>query len=351
MTNMRKSGFRVVLGGASFLAVLAASPVAMAQGNPNYSFFPNQERAAPPADDAARAAPPPVAVQTPTPEEAPGAVTELAPPAGAGDGVTAPPASGEAAETAEADSEAARNAAIDVELARAVRSLPDGTEPLSAADTRRLDQFGVISRQAGVGEDILIMDRELKRAQSIDSLIALMGVDGFRTTFPELYELLKDSPIMLRAEIQRHELIGALKVAKDGPEPEKKIDAALRPRDDGSSFFQMPEPPVAPGNGMPPPVSQNAPPAEAAEDVTPADALAPAPALAKPQAVVVSIPISLREVYGLDGEFYAIITHGDERIRVSEGDVLPGETTIKAIGDGYIDIIRRGEEIRIRIRG
>ncbi len=212
------------------------------------------------------------------------------------------------------------------------RSLPDDIEPVTAEEVKRLDRLGVLTRQKAVGEDILIIERELRRAETINGLIDLMGVEGFKKSFPDLYDLMKDSPVMLQAEIKHTELSHDLTAAKIPPgERDKEPEPEPVRRDDGSSFFAMPQA-EAPGMDL-------------------ADLDMPVRDVEVPVPEVQEAPISLREIYGSGSDYYAIITHGDERIRVTAGDELPGNTKVISVGDSYIDLIRNDREIRIRIQG
>ncbi|MFG6083442.1 hypothetical protein ACEUZ9_004702 [Paracoccus litorisediminis] len=220
----------------------------------------------------------------------------------------------------------------------APRILTDEVDPMSAELVRNLDADNFVQTRIRNGLDVKMMEDELKRVQSIEKLVDAMGIDGFKAAFPDLYESMQHSPAMLSAQIRRQELMNDLKKAEAGPE-EIKIAADATPapppvQGEAASFFGLGGGPASPEPLEPPP------------PVTPAEEIIPP----EPEAVM-DIPISLREVYGIDGRYYAIILHGEEKIRVTKGDILPGETEVRDIGDGYIDILRHGEDIRIRIQG
>lgn len=275
------------------------------------------------------------------PEPLPFVAPEVAPDAadGAADGA-ASPADAQAGGLHQFDGSADAPPSQPLAEEGGARALPEDMDPMSKPVVRQLDGDNVVQRKIGLGLELKLLQDEIQRMDSIGKLIEALGVDGFKASFPDLYEQLKSSPAILEAEIKYHELQHQLEAAKEGPKPEEEtLDAAqlLTPRDDGSAFFMMPEPDVQPIPDIPEPID---PAAELLEEPLPE---------APPEPVDVSI--SLREVYGIAGSYYAIIMHGEERVRVSKGDQLPGETEIRDIGDGYIDIIRRGEEIRIRIQG
>lgn len=248
------------------------------------------------------------------------------------------------------------------------RSLPEEMDPFTARDVRRLDREGVLDRQKRVGEDILVMEREIARADQVGKLIETLGHEGFREAFPEIYASLQDSPLILTSKIKYHELQHELEKAIEGPREEETpaadAETVAGPRDDGSSFFALPQPSgpaplqLAAGNGAAPtmPIPDQLIPAvppstlilslgegEAATAGEDAAVLEPAP---EPFA-----PISLREIYGLGSDYQAIITLGDERVRIFAGDKLPDGTEIRAIGKDHVIIIRDEQEIRLGIRG
>lgn len=236
------------------------------------------------------------------------------------------------------------------------RSLPDSLDPLARDELERLDRLGIVGAQARIGEDILIIDRQIRRAEAIQTLIGYLGADGFRLHYPQLAAELRDSPLMLQAALDRAKLLADIREANSDAAP---AEEAPRSRDDGSSFFNQANLQTPPANagGRPAPLNGNgvdpaiaamiseqiaalAPPASTLQAAEPVAALQPALA-----------PISLREVYGVSGDLHAIIVHGDERIRVGVGDVLPNDTTILTIEADAIVIRRRGVETRVQISG
>lgn len=273
---------------------------------------------------------------------------------------------------AERVDEAEAGAKADLEAKKgssAERSLPEEMDPITAREVKRLDREGVLDRQRRVGEDILVMEHEITRAEQITKLIETLGHDGFREAFPDVYESLEESPLVLSSKIKYHELQHELLAAIEGPKEEEEaadVSELGAPRDDGSSFFQLP------GQSGPAMTQALTPvPAATPAPVAIAEALLPAP---NPSAVLLDEPaggpaegndpaladadmpqpyesISLREVYGLGTDYQAIITLGDERVRVFTGDLLPDGTKIHAIEKDAVVIIRDEEEVRLGIRG
>ena len=237
------------------------------------------------------------------------------------------------------------------------RNLPDSIDPIAREDLERLDRLGIVGAQARIGEDILIIDRQIRRAEAIQSLIGYLGVEGFKLEYPQLAADLEGSPILLQADLTKAQLLAEIRAANSNDEVAEETP---KPRDDGSSFFDQAnmQPPQLSPNGRPLPTggtgAQVLDPAIAAliaEEVAKATESLIAEEEARVEAEPEYVPISLREVYGLNGQLYAIIIHGDERIRVTAGDRLPNDTLIQSIEPEAMTILRRGQETTIRIRG
>jgi len=222
------------------------------------------------------------------------------------------------------------------------RNLPESIDVFVRDDVERLDRGGLLQRQNKVGEDSLIMDREIARTSKIKSLIADLGVEGFRAAYPELYREIKSSPMVLESEIRFHELQHDLKKAKLGPEEVKKVETpppAPQPRDDGSSVFQMPQ------NAVVQPERPERP-------VRPSAAIAEAEAEAARKKDEEAKAVSVREIYGSQGNYIAVVLHGkDEKIRVRSGDILPNNTLIKEIDAKSVTVVRDGKELVLGING
>lgn len=223
-----------------------------------------------------------------------------------------------------------------VEAQAADRALPDNMDPMSVGIVRQIDGASILRDRTSVNLNIKLLEDQKRHQDVLVELISVMGVEGFKTEYPELYEKYKNSPAVLTAEIKMHELLHELEAAKEGPKEPEPAPEPLKARDDGSDFFKLPGQLPISIEGVPPMI---VPPGEALE-VMPVEPPPPE-----------DIPISLREVYGISGEYSAIIMHGEEKIRVSAGDELPGDTKVIAVGDGYLEIIRRGELIKLHIKG
>ena len=268
--------------------------------------------------------------------------------------------------------------ALDSATANAERAIPKDAEPDSAARTIRLDGSSLIDQQEAIGADILLLDRQMRRAEMIGNLIGVMGIEGFRREFPDLAKMIDDSPILLQAELEENKLLAQIEMerqkieaAKTAGTEAKAAAAAPVPRNDGSTMF-VPQPPASlppasqPAAVLPASGSVAVPPgALPPADMPPVETITVDPKDADPASKIGraeveekaeveepdDIPISLREIYGTKGNYSAVIAHGGEKIRVVKGDNLPGDTTIDFVGEDYIKVNRRGKSLRFEIRG
>lgn len=219
-------------------------------------------------------------------------------------------------------------------------------DPVVSAEVARLQDLDLIMRQSKLGEDILILDREVARAEALKALITEIGPDGFRAAYPELAAALEGSPMMLRAEKEVAELAAELAaVTAPAAVPAPEASAAV-PRSDGSDLLRGGEPAQGVGDIANDLTDQTAAVAALMEELakTPVAATQDAPLMG-------GEPPSLREIHGLSGEYEAVVSQGSERMQVIKGDVLPGGFTVEAIGENWIDL-RKGEEtVRLNIRG
>lgn len=226
-------------------------------------------------------------------------------------------------------------AAPVAEVEELIRELPENMDPMSAGIVRQLDSSSILRDRTSLNLNIKLLEDQRRHQEALVEVINLMGVDGFKLEYPDLYEKYKTSPAVLKAEIKMHELKHELEAAIEGPKEPEPAPEPLRARDDGSDFFKLPGQVPMAIDGVPPMIG-------APSEMVQVEPPPPPP---------VDITISLREVYGIAGNYQAIIMHGEEKIRVIAGDELPGETQIIAVGDGYIEIIRRGEHMKLNIKG
>lgn len=212
-------------------------------------------------------------------------------------------------------------------------------DPVVSSEVARLQELDLILRQSKLGEDILILDREVARAAALKALIAEIGPDGFRAAYPELAAALENSPMMLRAEKEVAELSAEL-AAVTAP-PASTVPAANAPalRNDGSDLLRGAS--AEPKQAVIPDVPE-APEATAPDNDTDEDFAAP---------LMPEDPPSLREIHGLSGSYQAVVALGSERTLVIKGDTLPGGYTVEEIGESWIDLRKDEETVRLNIRG
>lgn len=213
--------------------------------------------------------------------------------------------------------------------------LSDRMDPYLRRDVVSLRETGVIDLQGQIGTELLVLERLQRRADALRALMERLGTDGIRQLDPELHESLSQSPIFLQQRIAelnlQIQLMELMEKEKDALREEEEAERISEARSDGSDFFQPPEP---------------------RPQVVDLPELEPEPepvVVAEP--VIVDFPISLREIFGSQGDLRAIIAHGDEFIRVSPGDELPNDTQIINILEDRIVVRRRDRVFDIHLRG
>lgn len=220
-------------------------------------------------------------------------------------------------------------------------------DPSVVDAVKAFDRNSLIVTREKIGTDTMIINQDIDRAQAIGKLIKLYGVSAFAAAYPDIYAQIKDSPMVLDAKIEMQKSKNDLEDALNPDKGKKDATPAAdvkQPRNDGSQFFAMPQASEQPPTAAPKQVAPKA------EEATPAPAdtvKAEAPVPEKPEVK----PISLREIYGIGDHLRAVITYGNERTDVVEGDTLPDETKIKSVREKAIDIERDGDVTTLRITG
>lgn len=224
-----------------------------------------------------------------------------------------------------------RRAAAEV-AAPAAPSVSDDVDPMVRASIEELQRSGVIDLQSRVGSDLLIIDRLQRRGEAIRTLMETLGTEGLRQMDPQLHASLQDSPIFIAQRIAELELQRALEEAISGPSEVVEEDPVeLNARLDGSEIF--------------------APVMEDPYQEEPEVLILDLPPIEMAQPSFTDFPISLREIFGSNGVFQAIILHGSEPVRVTAGDLLPNDTEILEILEDRIKVRRRDREFDIHLRG
>lgn len=235
---------------------------------------------------------------------------------------------------------------------------PDG---VTSERVEELIDGGIIDRQARIGEDMLVIGREVERIQAIRDLLSLLGVEGLRAHYPDLAESLEGSPLVLSSRITEAEL-------------EAELEEALSRDEDADDLLDVTSS-VAPVGGdtlMDAPVRTDGESTEPAENEIDnlrqdLEQMMQASRQEITRNIMAELDgrlpeqeeqrrerpreISLREIYGARGEYRAIIRFGDRRVQVREGDELPGDITIEEIGSDYLETMSRGEIERFDLSG
>lgn len=216
--------------------------------------------------------------------------------------------------------------------------LSDDIDPQVRAEIVNLRGAGLLEFQGQIGSDLIAIDRLQRRAQAIQGLLGALGTDGLRQFDPALYASMENSPIVLRQRIEELKLQRELDeaAAEDGLSPDHDpLEGGGRfgPADPfaSSPFLNTPAPEVV--------VVEEPPVPDFVND------------FAEKEPEIVDFPISLREILGANGEFRAVILHGNELIRIEAGDMLPNDTEIIEVMIDRIKIRRRDMTFDIHLRG
>lgn len=270
-------------------------------------------------------------------------------------------------------------------------SIDDRVDPMVREEVTRLQESGVIGLQSRIGTDLIAIERLQRRAEALRGLMSVLGTDGLRQFDPELYASMASSPIFLsqrleEIKLQREvddELRGrrapadpdaegapAMGVGADifsrppftGPGPDALLFGPGGPGAPGDTgnmppLAGAPTPGGFPAPGEVPPVADfgnGAAPDPALSGMTPAPEFglgAGRPSEPEIDPAAFDIPVSLREIFGSNGVYRAVILHGDELLRVERGDTLPNDTEVLQILRDRIILRRQTREVEIHIRG
>lgn len=228
--------------------------------------------------------------------------------------------------------------------------IADSVDPIVRQDIMELRSSGVVALQSKIGTELITIDRLQARAAALEGLLGTLGVDGLKQFDPEIYEAMKDSPLVLNQMIEELKLRQELEAIQNGTDEEVVAEAA----DEGQRFG-------------PPDVFQQAPFAPVQDIYVPQEPIAapvvedmpmnPLPVIDVPQLTMDDFAdtqkneISLREIYGGAGVFKAVILHGEEVMKVEAGDRLPNDTEILTIQDDRITVRRGDTTFEVFLRG
>jgi hypothetical protein len=88
------------------------------------------------------------------------------------------------------------------------------TDPITNEQIELLRESGLIDKQSRLSEGLLLMDRQLRQAQLVEQLLAVLGPDAEIEVTPGEFKSFADTPAGLQERIEYLELQAELKVAK-----------------------------------------------------------------------------------------------------------------------------------------
>ena len=211
----------------------------------------------------------------------------------------------------------APNEGDDTAGAAAAFGEPD-KDPVAAWKEALIEDTGLLARQSEISESILLIERQIRRAELLARLLTLVGPDAPVETAPGVFEQFGDSPAGRR--------IAAEMAESDLDAQKRLLELRLEIARSGAELAReaAPPPPEAP------PVPEAATPAPANEPV-PRDH-----------------PV-LEEISGFAGTRWAVFRFGEERVRARAGDTLPNGARVSAIDWDAAELELDGERAWWRI--
>lgn len=221
-----------------------------------------------------------------------------------------------------------------------------GTDPLVEQDIMGLRESGIVDLQSRIGKDLIVIDRLQRRAEALEGMIATLGVEGLKQFDPELYEALKDSPLVLNQLIEEEKLRRDLEKVRSGEDEENSAPPDMATLDPLAFFQQggasaLLPPPVAPAPEL---ETESSLDLGSPEDLEMEDIAPPAP-------VVVTPMIAVREIYGRSESLTAVITLDAEEISVQAGDFLPNDVEILSVFENRISVRQGDQTFEVFLRG
>lgn len=172
------------------------------------------------------------------------------------------------------------------------------TDPVTEEAVDLIEESGVLARQSRLGEGVLILERQLQHARAIESLIAVLGPDALIEVAPGEIVSFSDTPAGLRAQIEMEKLKRELEQITAGPTAPLQ---AQPPRRDGTERVNTTSTLEQPEEAEP----------RISDDPDP--------------------QITVREIFGVAGDLTAVLGYRQGRVRVREGESLPGGVRIISI--------------------
>ncbi len=243
-------------------------------------------------------------------------------------------------------------------------SVDPSVDPITEQAARLLDGSGLIARQAALSQSLLLMERQIRQAELIKTLLSTLGPDAWIEVAPGEFRSFAETPVALRERIALVELEKQLEelqtedenspsVLRERVEAARlrqelaEIEATILSTSQGASGTGQQLTDAAGTDDLSAALAGSFAGATGENQLPAAQAVPPAE---PPPPVVTETPISLREVAGLNGAFWAVIGYGEELLRVEAGDILPGDVQIGEIGPNFLNFERRGEPRRLILR-
>ena len=207
-------------------------------------------------------------------------------------------------------------------------------EPVTAAATRLLEESGLIVRQSEMGESLLLIDRQARMAEGIQSLLQVLGPNAEIEVAPGRWQSFSHTPAAMRLQVEIEQLNQELEQARSGGSGSSTLSAGSSQTASGLPALGMAD------TGF-----------RASEPERPAaEGAAPSRVFGRARVSTVT-NLALREVYGRDGAFTAVVQQGRERIHLRAGAELGSGLTVIEVGPDYIVIEGGGSSSRLGIRG
>ena len=229
--------------------------------------------------------------------------------------------SGAAAEVADRSRLDAASASLsDDRTATPHATVPD-EDPITLMQQRLLEATGLLARQSEISESIILMEQQLKQAELITKLMAILGPDIPIEVLPGEFRNYGSTPAGQRisAEI-------AVRKAQDQAQLIRMqmelvlAEAELR-RASNTAVYATP--PVPAAESPPEPVPESGP--------------------------VAPIALVVHEISGQGGDLEAVVEWDGERRRVRAGSIMRDGAEIIAIDAEGVEIVDNGKESRFEI--
>jgi type IV pilus biogenesis protein PilP len=215
-----------------------------------------------------------------------------------------------------------RAALLPILLAGPAPALSQVTDPITAEATGLIDGSGLLARQSRIGEGVILLERQLRHAETIGKLIELLGPDAEIEVAPGEFMRFSETPAGLRARIEMARLQRELERMSA---PTQEVPSARPARDDGSDLIEL--------------IDRRLTQLErAGTEETPQE-----------EGTEQARPLSLREIFGSGTDLSAILQYGADRVRVRAGDSLIGGLRVLSVEPDGVRVTQRGQELHLRL--